>query len=285
MKKLSWLLVAALPLVLFFSCQKQIASTAAASRTPSMMAGGCGVHDNTPSAGFATVTLTPAVPVAGQPLQVCISVPCGGLNSLTINKGGVAVATVNKPDGPPPSSLCVTFTPTAADCADPAQAYTLAVQYNNSQSNGCGGPYCVSEVQAQVAAVCIPVVAACTTPLTITGHVDNVSTADGWSTITVTYCVTACQAITGVKTQGGATAGGNVGATTPTNVTAGATINALNNNYVINWTDDFAAGQTRCYSFTYSRAFTACGSVTGAWSAKSANGLATATVDPLTACP
>jgi hypothetical protein len=102
----------------------------------------------------------------------------------------------------------------------------------------------------------------------------------GWWRFTVEYTFSTEFAQTGVKTQGGLTAGGNLGVA---NVVAspGANIRYTNNNAVINWVDDFADCSSKTYTITFDRVFTGSGVITGEWSSKLADGTVLGTAAPL----
>jgi hypothetical protein len=103
---------------------------------------------------------------------------------------------------------------------------------------------------------------------------------DGWWRFTVAYTFSTEEAQTGVKTQGGLTAGGNQGVR---NVVAspGATIRYTNNNAVLSWVDDFAECSSKTYTVTFERVFSGSGVITGTWSSKLPDGTLLGSQDPL----
>jgi hypothetical protein len=296
MKKISWLFAAILPVFLLVaSCEKQIASdvTATGGRNPEMRVG-CGTNETPIPANFFTLTTSPSPAVAGQPVEVCLSVAQGGMTAFYIydTQGtpgtGDDVLAASSTGGGQTPQRCASFTPEASNCSGTSN-YRIVISY----ANAGGSDYCLGSVEAlAISSLCIPVEAeACTDAeaLTITGSAVVSDVSEGWATITATYCVTACKAVAGVRVQGGATAGGNVGATeiswSDHSLATAGYPNYANNNIVYSWTKDFAAGETKCFTFSYRRAFTACGEITGDWSAKSANGLSVAEIESLEGCP
>lgn len=304
MKKFTWLIAAVLPLALAFSCQKEVTTTAADRNVTMHTPGGGGGCSQTVPSGFVQVSYPNGTPVAGQQTTVRVCVPCGSMTEANILLNGTVVGTATASPGV--SCLDITFTPSASsDCTDPNNQYKLDIKYNNSGGSTCSSttwpdaPYCNPGVVAQASTICIPVSATTcdpANPLTLTGTVNSITDSAGLgirSIIDVTYCVTSCKNITGVKVQGGATAGGNVGAylisySDHSLVTTAGGItypHQLNNNWVLSWTTDLTAGTTKCFNFVYSRSLvTDCSDITGDWSAVAA-GVTSATKAPLNACP
>jgi hypothetical protein len=115
----------------------------------------------------------------------------------------------------------------------------------------------------------------------LTGTVTNATNlGNGSWQFTVTYTVATEDALTGVKTQGGLTAGGNQGVSNVV-ASAGATVNYNNNNAVVNWTDDFAACTAKTYTVTFERVFSGSGVITGDWSSKLSDGTVVGSANPL----
>lgn len=92
---------------------------------------------------------------------------------------------------------------------------------------------------------------------------------NGWWEFTIKYTfVSAEGGLTGVKTQGGLTAGGKDGAVLGVISTQNMELKTLNKNYVIAWTDDVPDCGIKEYWVTYQRRFTGAGFVTGQWTSK-----------------
>jgi hypothetical protein len=316
MKKLLWLSGALiLSASMFMACEKSIGGTLDAASAdgakkitnpnPPGGGGGGGCSVALP-ANYFTVTTNPNPAIAGQPVTVCLTIGCGNIQTIQLLKNGVPVGDVVTLDPKGPTG-CITFTPEANDCSSPSTSkYSFAITADNG-SVGPGGQKCTNSLFEAGAPYCLPdAIAAATvagnvcftvlpplctdeTALKITGTAETLETVDGWSTIKVTYCVKSCKDLTGVKVQGGATAGGNDGAQevswSDQNLATPGYPRYTNNNIVYSWTTDLTAGVEKCFTYTYKRAQTACGSVTGQWSATSANGLSSATIAPLSSCP
>ncbi len=307
MKRISWLLLAALPVILFFSCQKEVAS--AASRNAQMLKDkeeenngeDCG-DKPLATAGFFNITYSPENPKAGDDVIVCISTDCGKLTAGSLSDGTTTFPGVVQDDG----SVCITIeNAQASGCGEgETSVYTATVGYSNGGSNKeCDVVYCpkqVIEFAATSAGICIEVDPAdCdeTNPLTISGEVTNITSTATHSTITMVYTVESCDNVTGVRVQGGATAGGNQGVVTsgPNMYTWGTdgpgteTVGyprAENNNVIFSWITDLTAYEPQKFTVTYTRSLvTSClTDVSGQWSAKKA-GLTDATSTAIQVCP
>lgn len=152
------------------------------------------------------------------------------------------------------------------------------VQTHTLQLSGNGPPIVFSNVAYYLVGIC----PSCEYEGTaLNGSVTSATDlGDGWWRFTVEYTFSTEEAQTGVKTQGGLTAGGNQGVRN-VSASAGATIRYTNNNAVINWVDDFAECSAKTYSVTFERVFSGSGVITGTWSSKLADDTLLGSQDPL----
>jgi hypothetical protein len=187
MKKITWLLAAILPLVILFSCQKEVAS----SRDVNMLAkggnggggndNGCGPNQKAPS-GAVSLVLDPLNPKAGDNVTACLTLTSGSLNYFnvidtkgTVSTGDDATYTGVKtilPDGN--EEWCVNLGTVTANSCGAASHYIIDAHYNNGNGN-LGGVYCAPSVNNYIStSLCILVTedegnCDLTNPLTLTG--------------------------------------------------------------------------------------------------------------------
>jgi hypothetical protein len=154
-------------------------------------------------------------------------------------------------------------TQTADDCA-----YKFRAGFDPAGTNQCRGAYTgVDYLLGQD--FCVDVIEPCVEVFTIDGNATAVNLQNGLYEFTITYTLTSPVNVTGVKFQGGATAGGNTGHAI-TNVGDFQYANINNNNTVLKWVGDLQACTPKVLTFKYTRNFS-CPSagalVTGDWSA------------------
>jgi hypothetical protein len=109
----------------------------------------------------------------------------------------------------------------------------------------------------------------CVTQFTIIPFVSAVNMNNGLYEFTITYALISPVDVSGVKFQGGATAGGNVGHQV-TDFGNTIVVNANNNNTVLKWEGNLTACTPQVVSFKFTRNFSCPASdalITGAWSA------------------
>lgn len=160
--------------------------------------------------------------------------------------------------------------------------YMFKAQFNGG--SGPGGSSCQGLYNNfQTAPECVEVKDDCVTEFTIFSDVSANDLGNGLYEFAVTYTLTSPTDITGVKFQGGATAGGNSGH----GITSyGNTIlvNENKNNTVVKWEGDLVACTPQMVTFSYTRNFN-CPStgaeVTGNWKA-SVNEIILGEIAPLT---
>lgn len=122
----------------------------------------------------------------------------------------------------------------------------------------------------------------CVSVFTITPSVSAESIGGGLYEFTISYTLTSPEDLTGVKFQGGATAGGNSGHQL-TNLGNTSVVNANNNNTVLKWEGNLTACAPQTVTFKYTRNFSCPATaaiVTGGWSAVQGVNLLGA-IDPL----
>jgi hypothetical protein len=109
----------------------------------------------------------------------------------------------------------------------------------------------------------------CVAAFTITSSVSAVDMGNGLYEFSVSYTLTSPVDVTGVKFQGGATAGGNTGHQV-TDLGNTVVVNANLNNTVLKWEGDLQACTAQVVNFKYTRNFNCPATnalVTGQWSA------------------
>ena len=154
-------------------------------------------------------------------------------------------------------------TQTADDCA-----YRFRAGFDPGGPNQCRGAYTgVDYLLCQD--FCVDVIEPCVDVFTIDGQAAAVNLQNGLYEFTITYTLTSPVDVSGVKFQGGATAGGNSGHAI-TNVGELQYANVNNNNTVLKWLGDLKACTPKVLTFKYTRNFSCPGVgalVTGDWSA------------------
>jgi hypothetical protein len=143
-------------------------------------------------------------------------------------------------------------------------------------SEACKGAYSgVGYDDAEQEELCVSVVPDCVETFTIGSDVSAVNKGNGVFEFTVTYTLTSPVAETGVKFQGGATAGGNINHKVTALGAEGSTdlfeiLHENNNNTVLIWKGDLEACTPKVLTFKYTRNFSCPAEgqlVTGDWKA------------------
>jgi len=263
--KVSWLGLIA---IVFFACNKdngELTETdIAGSRFQSLAS-------RTPKP-VLTPSQNPAPATTGNPVTVSYAAT-DPVTSAAVNCGRVFIyqwdgsAWVEVASAPAPTAS-FTFTPlTATDCA-----YKFRAGFTPGGGSGgvnCSGSYAGVDYNTEQD-FCVDVIEPCVSVFTIDGNVTGTDIGNGLYEFTVTYTLTSPIDQTGVKFQGGATAGGNTGHAI-TDLGNTVVVNANNNNTVLKWEGNLVACQPQTISFKYTRNFScpATGQpVTGQWSAK-----------------
>lgn len=160
--------------------------------------------------------------------------------------------------------------PAASFTFTPAVAGTCAYEFKASFNGGAGpgGTACGNTYKAMQTEGCLAVTNNCVTAFTIDSDVSAMDLGNGLYEFTISYTLTSPEAVSNVKFQGGATAGGNSGHSLQFGNTT--LVNANNNNTVIKWEGDLEACKPQVVTFTYTRNFSCpvIGAiVTGNWKA------------------
>ena len=164
----------------------------------------------------------------------------------------------------PAPAASFTFTPSVAGTC----AYEFKARFNGGAGPGgtpCQGSYGPYEKAPE----CVEVKNDCVTTFTIDSDVSASDLGNGLYEFTISYTLTSPEAVSNVKFQGGATAGGNSGhaITERGNTTI---VNANNNNTVVKWEGNLEACTPQVVTFTYTRNFSCPATdatVTGSWKA------------------
>jgi len=122
----------------------------------------------------------------------------------------------------------------------------------------------------------------CVSVFTIDPAISAVNMGNGTYEFTVVYTLTSPVDVNGIKFQGGATAGGNVGHQV-TDLGNTVVVNANNNNTVLKWEGDLHACTPQVVTFKFTRNFSCPATnelITGQWSA-SAGGTVLGSVSPV----
>lgn len=158
-----------------------------------------------------------------------------------------------------------TFTPTiVGECA---YKFKAAFAPGGGTLN-CRGSYAGVDFTTQPE-ICVNVTSPCVTEFTIGENVVAQPMGNGIYEFTITYTLTSPTAVTGVKFQGGATAGGNTGHQI-TDLGNTVVVNANNNNTVVKWEGNLEACTPQTVYFKYTRNFSCPATnaaVTGNWKA------------------
>ena len=164
----------------------------------------------------------------------------------------------------PAPAASFTFTPTEAGIC----AYEFKASFNGG--GGPGGTSCQGSYGPfQKAPECVEVINDCVTEFTIDSDVSAMDLGNGLYKFTISYTLTSPLAVSNVKFQGGATAGGNSGHEI-TDLGNTTVVNANNNNTVVKWEGNLEACKPQVVTFTYTRNFSCPATdatVTGNWKA------------------
>ena len=265
---------------IFSSCKKDVDSTS------SLQGGVTSLDAKSQSANndkkpLLTASQSPAPVKKGDPVTVSYSatdltsaaaVECGRIKIYQLKAGvWTEVASGNAP------TVTFTFTPeTADDCA-----YTFRAGFDPGGTVQCRGAYSGVDYLTQQD-FCADVIDPCVNVFTVEGNASAVNLNNGLYEFTISYTLTSPTDVSGVKFQGGATAGGNTGhAVTDLGNLRYAHIN--NNNTVLKWEGDLKACVPQVLTFKYTRNFSCPASgalVTGDWTA-SAGGLLLGSIESL----
>jgi len=263
--KVSWLGLIA---IVFFACNKdngELTETDIAGARFQSLAG------RTPKP-ILTPSQNPTPAITGNPVTVSYTATDPG-TSAAVNCGRVFIyqwdgsAWAEVASAPSPTAS-FTFTPlTATDCA-----YKFRAGFTPGGGSGgvnCSGSYAGVDYTTEQD-FCVDVIEPCVSVFTIDGNVTGTDIGNGLYEFSVTYTLTSPTDQTGVKFQGGATAGGNTGHAI-TDFGNTVVVNANNNNTVLKWEGNLVACQPQSVSFKYTRNFSCPATdaaVTGQWSAK-----------------
>ena len=161
--------------------------------------------------------------------------------------------------------------PAASFTFTPAEAGTCAYEFKASFNGGAGpgGTACGNTYKAMQTEGCLAVTNDCVTEFTIDSDVSANDLGNGLYEFTISYTLTSPEAVSNIKFQGGATAGGNSGHAI-THLGNTTVVNANNNNTVVKWEGDLEACKPQVVTFTYTRNFScpaSAAAVTGNWKA------------------
>lgn len=276
MKSLKLSGIAALLLFsVFYSCKKD-SSTLSSSNLLTSRSGGPGGTSGASVSPSMVVTFNPNPATVNQPVTVTGSfdgstaIPdCGKLQLFQkIDGSWVKVADADVSSSV--HSVTYSFTPTIAG----EDVYEFYVHYI---STGCSG---FSENKS--ASYFLDVQNQCVSVFTITPSITATNLGSGLYEFSVTYTLTSPVNVTGIKFQGGATAGGNYGHEI-TDFGNTVLVNATLNNTVLKWEGDLTACTPQEVHFKFTRQFSCPATnelITGGWSA-SAGGVVLGSIDPV----
>ena len=262
--------IAALVLiVLLYSCEKDASNTLANRAGPSSVK-----IDPTLDATFNPdpATVNQPVTVTGK-FDGATPIPdCGKLQLFQRDADGVTwdkVAEANVSASV--HEVTYTFTPTNAG----DNAYEFYVHY--VPSGGCND---FGENKSE--SYFLDVQTQCVSVFTITPSISAENWNNGLYEFTITYTLTSPVDVTGIKFQGGATAGGSYGFQL-TDIGNTVMVNQNLNNDVLKWEGNLTACTPQQVHFKFTRQFSCPATnelITGAWSA-SAGGAVLGSVDPI----
>jgi hypothetical protein len=262
MKALKLSSFALLFLGILFSCTK----SGSISSTNDLSVNARGGPDNLGSGDVdpgLVVNFKPDPAVVNKPVTVSgefdgsTAIPdCGKLQLFEmINGNWVKVGDANV--SPTTHQVSYEFTPTIAG----DDVYEFCVHYVKA---GCDG-----FSTSQSANYYLDVTSPCVSQFTITPSLSAVNIGGGLYEFTISYTLTSPEDVQGVKFQGGATAGGNVGHQV-TDLGNTVVVNANNNNTVLKWEGDLTACTPQTITFKFTRNFSCPATnelITGQWSA------------------
>ena len=256
-------------IVLLYSCKKDTSSTLASRSGPSSVK-----IDPT-----LTATFNPDPATVNQPVTVtgtfdgATAIPdCGKLQLFQRDADGVTwdkVADVNVSSSV--HAVTYTFTPTTAG----DKAYEFYVHF--VPSGGCDG---FGENKSE--SYFLNVHTQCVSVFTINPSISAENWNNGLYEFTITYTLISPVDVTGIKFQGGATAGGSYGHQM-TDYGNTVVVNANLNNTVLKWEGNLTACTPQEVHFKFTRQFSCPATnelITGAWSA-SAGGVVLGSIDPI----
>ena len=270
MKSLKLSGIAAFLIVLLYSCEKDT-NTLSTNNRP-----GPGAGKIDPS---LDATFNPDPATVNQPVTVtgtfdgATPIPdCGKLQLFQRDADGVTwdkVADANVSSSV--HEVTYTFTPTTAG----DKAYEFYVHY--IASGGCDG---FSETKSE--SYFLDVHSQCVSVFTINPSISAENWNNGLYEFTISYTLISPIDVTGVKFQGGATAGGSYGFQL-TDIGNTTIVNANLNNDVLKWEGNLTACTPQVVHFKFTRQFSCPATnelITGAWSA-SAGGVVLGSVDQI----
>ena len=256
-------------IVLLYSCKKDSSSTLASRSGPSSVK-----IDPT-----LTATFNPDPATVNQPVTVtgtfdgATAIPdCGKLQLFQRDADGVTwdkVADANVSSSV--HEVTYTFTPTTAG----DKAYEFYVHF--VPSGGCDG---FGENKSE--SYFLNVHTQCVSVFTINPSISAENWNNGLYEFTITYTLISPVDVTGIKFQGGATAGGSYGHQM-TDYGNTVVVNANLNNTVLKWEGNLTACTPQEVHFKFTRQFSCPATnelITGAWSA-SAGGVVLGSIDPI----
>ena len=256
-------------IVLLYSCKKDTSSTLASRSGPSSVK-----IDPT-----LTATFNPDPATVNQPVTVtgtfdgATAIPdCGKLQLFQRDADGVTwdkVADVNVSASV--HEVTYNFTPTTAG----DKAYEFYVHF--VPSGGCDG---FGENKSE--SYFLNVHTQCVSVFTINPSISAENWNNGLYEFTITYTLISPVDVTGIKFQGGATAGGSYGHQM-TDYGNTVVVNANLNNTVLKWEGNLTACTPQEVHFKFTRQFSCPATnelITGAWSA-SAGGVVLGSIDPI----
>jgi hypothetical protein len=262
-------IAALLLIVLISSCKKDASNTLANKTNPNSAK-----VDPT-----LTATFNPDPATVNQPVTVtgtfdgATSIPdCGKLQLFQRDPDGVTWDRVADADITSTVHVVTyTFTPTTAG----DKAYEFYVHF--VPSGGCDG---FGENKSE--SYFLDVHTQCVSVFTINPSITAQNLGNGLYEFSVTYTLISPVDVTGIKFQGGATAGGNYGHQV-TDLGNTVVVNANNNNTVLKWEGNLTACTPQEVHFKFTRQFSCPATdalITGAWSA-SAGGIVLGSIDPV----
>jgi hypothetical protein len=266
MKTLTFSTLTLLFSCIFSSCSKDIASNASAGN--GALAATVASDASTDKKPVLSPSQTPVPAIKGNSVTISYAgsdattgaaVQCGRIKIYQWLGGQwIEVASGNAP------IVSVTISAeTAEDCA-----YKFRAGFDPGGSNQCRGAYSAVDYLTQQD-FCADVIEPCVDVFTIDGQASATDLSNGLFEFTISYTLTSPVDVSGVKFQGGATAGGNSGHAI-TNVGDFQYVNVNNNNTVLKWEGDLTACTPKVLTFKYTRNFSCPASgalVTGDWKA------------------